>query len=314
MGLIKGIANVIKEKAKEELLEYIKKVMDDEKEALVQEKKEEKILLPEPPKQVEAVKEILPEPTKEEKKEEKKEEFISKMIDEELVKISIERKSDEIVINRRFASDIQNLSLEEFALYMKFYFYSFTQKKNFGYLGNTLRKKLELDEMSQEKFDSLVLKLEKRGLLKTEAVSLNQTTFILYFPFDDETMKRVEELKKKENEKEEEPSKEELPKKQSAAKAKKNEKKEAELDIEDDAFAKQYKTFVAMEIDKAKMRVGRSSFDKIYMEAVKYIDKKYGFSVLSDSEKFKDYLTQYYISAFDILTFNEWKKTKEHSI
>ena len=58
------------------------------------------------------------------------------------------------------------------------------------------------------------------------------------------------------------------------------------------------------------MRVGRSNFDKIYMEAVKYIDKNFGFKVLSDSDKFKEYLTSYYISAFDIKTFEEWKKDK----
>ena len=80
--------------------------------------------------------------------------------------------------------------------------------------------------------------------------------------------------------------------------------------MENDELYKSYRTFVSLEIDKAKMRVGRSNFDKIYMEAVKYIDKKYGFKVLSDSEKFKEYLTNYYISAFDIPTFDAWKKTK----
>ena len=80
--------------------------------------------------------------------------------------------------------------------------------------------------------------------------------------------------------------------------------------MEDDEMYKSYKTFVSLEIDKAKMRVGRANFDKIYMEAVKYIDKKYGFKVLSDSDKFKEYLTNYYISAFDIPTFENWKKSK----
>jgi hypothetical protein len=80
----------------------------------------------------------------------------------------------------------------------------------------------------------------------------------------------------------------------------------ADSSMNDDSLKKAYSTFVSLEIDKAKMRVGRSNFDKIYMEAVKYIDKKYGFKVLSDSEKFKEYLNQYYISAFDIKTFDEW--------
>ena len=80
--------------------------------------------------------------------------------------------------------------------------------------------------------------------------------------------------------------------------------------MENDEMYKSYKTFVSLEIDKAKMRVGRANFDKIYMEAVKYIDKKYGFKVLSDSDKFKEYLTNYYISAFDIPTVENWKKSK----
>ena len=75
--------------------------------------------------------------------------------------------------------------------------------------------------------------------------------------------------------------------------------------------SKQYNTFVYLEIDKAKMRVGRSSFDKIYMEAVKYIDSTYGFKVLSDTEKFKEHLTNYYMSAFDIPGFEEWQKNKK---
>lgn len=328
MGLIKGIANVIKEKAKEELLEYIKKVMEEEKKGELEEKKEplpqpEPVKAPEQPKVLEESPKIAPEPPKaqpetlpEEKKEEKKEEFISRIIEEEPLKINIDRKSDEIVINRKFASELQALSMEEFSLYMKLYLFVFSQKKNFGYLGNALRKKLELDDMSQDRFDSLIAKIEKRGLIKTDTVSLNQSTFILYLPFDEDTMKKAEEPKKKEEKIEAEPVKEETSSKKQAVKTKKPEKKdetEAEDEV-DDSLQKQYKTFVAMEIDKAKMKVGRSNFDKIYMEAVKYIDKKYGFSVLSDSEKFKDYLTQYYISAFDILTFDEWKKNKEHTI
>lgn len=82
------------------------------------------------------------------------------------------------------------------------------------------------------------------------------------------------------------------------------------IHMDEDGLMKAYRTFVSMEIDKAKMRVGRSNFDKIYMEAVKYIDKKHGFKVLSDQERFREYLTQYYISAFDIPDFEAWKKTK----
>ena len=81
--------------------------------------------------------------------------------------------------------------------------------------------------------------------------------------------------------------------------------------MSNDELRKQYITFVSLEIDKAKMRVGRSSFDKIYMEAVKYIDSKYGFKVLSDPDKFKEYLTNYYMSAFDIPEFEEWKQNKK---
>jgi hypothetical protein len=252
--------------------------------------------------------------------------------------------------------------------------------------------------MDAVEFGRLLDRLEKRGMVLLDRISEHQSTYILYLPFNEKTMKLVEEKKPepepapapkqeprpvaksdpkppaakveskpapKGKEKEKEKVKEKEPEKgknkgkvKEPEKAKEPEKgkgkaKEPEkgrgrpddrqrgkgkpaprpepekkqpaheelpdepmipgkmaIDMDDEALMKAYRTFVSMEIDKAKMRVGRSNFDKIYMEAVKYIDKKYGFKVLSDQERFREYLTQYYISAFDIPNYDNWKKAK----
>ncbi len=321
MGLIKGIAEAVMEKAKHEVKDYLIKFMEEEKEKeeREKEKKTEEIKKEEIPAvmQKESVK------IEEFKEEDDEDEEILPLIEPEFIKFTYKVKPKDFTIPGELADIIKMLPVEEFACFIKLMMFVFEQKKNFGYLGNTLRRKIGLESFENEKFDKTVENLEKYGVLKIEQVSDNQKTFILYVPFDEENMAKAE-YQKPEKSQQKKPEKKPFRKgdddeKPAERKEKPVEKQDDQQDeipgkavfgMENDDLYKSYRTFVSLEIDKAKMRVGRSNFDKIYMEAVKYIDKKYGFKVLSDSEKFKEYLTNYYISAFDIPTFDSWKKTK----
>ncbi|HQN73206.1 MAG TPA: hypothetical protein PLX56_06490 [bacterium] len=309
MGLIRGIAEAVMEKAKHEVKDYLIKFMEEEKE---KEKKTEEI------KKEEIPAAVLKESVKAEelKEEDDEDEEILPLIESEFTKFTYKVKPKDFTIPGELADIIKMLPVEEFACFVKLMIFVFEQKKNFGYIGNTLRRKIGLESFENEKFDKTVENLEKYGVLKVEQVSDNQKTFILYVPFDEETMVKAEYQKP---EKTQQKKVEKKPVKKGDEEEKPVEKQNDQQDdipgkavfgMENDDLYKSYRTFVSLEIDKAKMRVGRSNFDKIYMEAVKYIDKKYGFKVLSDSEKFKEYLTNYYISAFDIPTFESWKKTK----
>lgn len=322
MGLIRGIAEAVLEKAKVEMKDYIIKFIEAEKEAEKQTagKTVAAAEKPEEPVQVGEKEPEVPEKRKE----------IFPIVEKDLVKYIYKTKPELISIPRELADLMQMLPVGEFACFMKLFIFTTEQKKNFGYIGNNLKKKVGLDQLSPEEFEELIANLEDYGLMKVEQVSDNQRTFILYVPFDEETM-TVSEMQKTEKQPERNESRNnnqqkkaparkepEKPEKKTPVKAEpvKEEKEEddrpgrSRIGMEDDELYKSYRTFVNLEIDKAKMRVGRSNFDKIYMEAVKYIDKKYGFKVLSDSEKFKEHLTNYYISAFDIKSFEEWKKSK----
>ncbi len=309
MGLIKAVADAVMEKAKHEVKDYLIKFMEEEKE---KEKKTEEI------KKEEIPAAVLKESVKAEelKEEDDEDEEILPLIESEFTKFTYKVKPKDFTIPGELADIIKMLPVEEFACFVKLMIFVFEQKKNFGYIGNTLRRKIGLESFENEKFDKTVENLEKYGVLKVEQVSDNQKTFILYVPFDEETMVKAEYQKP---EKTQQKKVEKKPVKKGDEEEKPVEKQNDQQDdipgkavfgMENDDLYKSYRTFVSLEIDKAKMRVGRSNFDKIYMEAVKYIDKKYGFKVLSDSEKFKEYLTNYYISAFDIPTFETWKKTK----
>ncbi|HQI04556.1 MAG TPA: hypothetical protein PL195_04775 [bacterium] len=309
MGLIKAVADAVMEKAKHEVKDYLIKFMEEEKE---KEKKTEEI------KKEEIPAAVLKESVKAEelKEEDDEDEEILPLIESEFTKFTYKVKPKDFTIPGELADIIKMLPVEEFACFVKLMIFVFEQKKNFGYIGNTLRRKIGLESFENEKFDKTVENLEKYGVLKVEQVSDNQKTFILYVPFDEETMVKAEYQKP---EKTQQKKVEKKPVKKGDEEEKPVEKQNDQQDdipgkavfgMENDDLYKSYRTFVSLEIDKAKMRVGRSNFDKIYMEAVKYIDKKYGFKVLSDSEKFKEYLTNYYISAFDIPTFESWKKTK----
>lgn len=315
MGLIKAVADAVMEKAKHEVKDYLIKFMEEEKEKEKEkgtEKKPEEIkkedVLPVVKKESVEIEEI--------KEEENDDEEILPLIEPEFIKFTYKVKPKDFTIPGELADIIKMLPVEEFACFVKLMIFVFEQKKNFGYIGNTLRRKIGLESFENEKFDKTVENLEKYGVLKVEQVSDNQKTFILYVPFDEETMVKAEYQKP---EKTQQKKVEKKPVKKGDEEEKPVEKQNDQQDdipgkavfgMENDDLYKSYRTFVSLEIDKAKMRVGRSNFDKIYMEAVKYIDKKYGFKVLSDSEKFKEYLTNYYISAFDIPTFETWKKTK----
>ncbi len=321
----------------------------------------------------------------------RKEEWIAPLNDKPIEKVQIALGTDEAAVPVDLGRMIQQLPPLEYALYLKLYLYSFSIRKNYGYVGAGLKKNVGLADLDSAEFERLLQRLEKRGLLALEKISEFQSTYVLYLPFDADRMGRVEEKKEEENgepssasaehpasspaaasefSREEKPAtsskaevratgksggstgkqaakkgktREEVAKKsardakeggeakgkrKASLELKKPDRREdsepatapsepemtapgaADLTMDDEQLAKSYRTFVSMEIDKAKMRVGRSNFDKIYMEAVKYIDKKYGFKVLSDQERFREYLTQYYISAFDIPSFEEWKKSK----
>jgi hypothetical protein len=330
MGLLKGIATAVLEKTRDEVKEYLAKLMEEEKK-----KDKTKLEDNEEIAATEPVEEVEVEPTEvfEEEEVEEEEEIIP-INDKDIERLTYKSKPDRIMISYDLADLSLALPLEEFALYIKMVIYSQDQKKNYGYLGNSLKKKLGLADMDIEEFDALAGRLQAYGLLEIETVSDNQRTYILYLPFDDELMKRTNASKvKQQNTQKRQPQqrsdqnrKKEKNRQESNHRQESNNQQEskpghqerqqeeipgqATADMKDEDLYKSYRTFVHLEIDRAKMRVGRSNFDKIYMEAVKYIDKKYGFKVLSDSEKFKEHLSNYYISAFDIIGFDEWKKRK----
>ncbi|MGI6395608.1 MAG: hypothetical protein ACOX2F_12940 [bacterium] len=308
MGLIRGIAEAVMDKAKSEVKNYIVKFMEEEKKK--EEKQQDKSI---DESEVSTEPEESSEPTKGEvapEEETVKKQKIYPLIKPEFTRITYKSRLKEFAVPSELAELAQMLPLEEFACFIKLLFFAIDQKKNFGYLGNTLRKKIGLESFESEKFDQVIDNLQEYGVLKIEQVSDNQRIFVLYLPFDEETMTKSQNQKQKST-----PQKSEKKQPETLKKESKNEQSDipgkAVQGMENEELYKSYRTFVSLEIDKAKMRVGRSNFDKIYMEAVKYIDKKYGFKVLSDSEKFKEYLTNYYISAFDIPTFEIWQKTKE---
>lgn len=326
MGLIKNIGNAVKS----EVRDYLLKIVEAEKEAPknpeaenVQKPAETKAGQPKVEERP-AVKEEKVQPERVEEVEEVREKPRKKEIypisnDLEFVRVSYKKGQDSVVIPKELAELIKMLPLEEYACFIKLYCFALEQKKNYGYWGGTLKRRIGLDQLTTSEFEELGSNLAAYGLLLLEQLTENQKTFVLYVPFDEDTMVKLSTAKKPEK-KPEKPVKKPAPKPAPKAKAEPEPEEETQRaedipgkpveGMENDEMYKSYKTFVSLEIDKAKMRVGRANFDKIYMEAVKYIDKKYGFKVLSDSDKFKEYLTNYYISAFDIPTFENWKKSK----
>ncbi len=345
MGLIKNIGNAVKN----EVRDYLLKIVEAEKEAPAQ-PEAEKVQKPvevkaEPQQTAPKVEEkpVIKEETpavKEEKVQPEKLEEVEKVVEKprrkeiypiannlEFVRVSYKKNQDGVTIPKDLAELIKMLPLEEYACFVKLYCFALEQRKNYGYWGGTLKRRIGLDYMTTAEFEELGNNLAAYGLMLIEQLTETQKTFVLYVPFDEEAMAKLSVAKPapKQPEKpaQKKPAPKQAPKQQPKA-VKAEPKKEPEEEtqraedipgkpvegMEDDEMYKSYKTFVSLEIDKAKMRVGRANFDKIYMEAVKYIDKKYGFKVLSDSDKFKEYLTNYYISAFDIPTFENWKKSK----
>ena len=330
MGLIKNITKAVKN----EVRDYVLKMVEAENEAAKQ-PEAENMQKPAEAKSVQPVQKVEEAPVvKEEKVQPEHIEEVEKVAEKprkkeiypiandlEFVRVSYKKNQDGVTIPKDLSELIKMLPLEEYACFVKLYCFALEQRKNYGYWGGTLKRRIGLDNLTTAEFDELGSNLMAYGLLLLEQLTENQKTFVLYVPFDEETMVKLSTAKKPEK-KPEKPAKKQAPKPAPKAKAEPKEEPEEETQraedipgkhvegMEDDEMYKSYKTFVSLEIDKAKMRVGRANFDKIYMEAVKYIDKKYGFKVLSDSDKFKEYLTNYYISAFDIPTFENWKKSK----
>jgi hypothetical protein len=317
MGLIKGIADAVLEKAKHEVKDYLIKFMEEEKEKEKSkvEQEADSSLKKDESKQSETrtEKEVVEIVSEDEEDE------ILPLIKPQFIKLTYKTVPTDFRIPSELVDLAMMLPVIEFSCYMKLLMFAAEQRKNFGYLGNTLKKKLGFDDLEGDDFEMAMENLEKYGLLAIDQVSENQRTFIIYLPFDQELYSKVETQNqaKKRNSKNNRKKGSGNPgneKENTRTEEVKNSDNDLPgkmmIGMENEDLYKSYRTFVSLEIDKAKMRVGRSNFDKIYMEAVKYIDKKYGFKVLSDSEKFKEHLTNYYISAFDILTFEQWKKNK----
>ena len=324
MSLIKNITKAVRN----EVRDYVLKMVEIEKEtsqnlqkaeAETEVKKEEikpaaepEIKKEEPKEEAKLAETAAEETVKEEVPAKKEKREIISLIEPEFIRFSYKKVADIIAVSSEIAELVRQLPLEEYALYMKLYFLAAEQKKNYGYWSSSLKRKIGLDDLTAAEFNEIGDNLAAYGLLLIERLNETQRTFVLYVPFDEENMVKLDTAKQPEK------PKKKFEKPAPAAKKEAESTTQHEEDIpgkhvegmEDDEMYKSYKTFVSLEIDKAKMRVGRANFDKIYMEAVKYIDKKYGFKVLSDSDKFKEYLTNYYISAFDIPTFENWKKTK----
>jgi len=303
MGIFKDITTMIKDRAKDEVVNYVKKITEEgttpqqneilqtdlpskEKSAVGEDKQTDvsKSQQTEAPALVEDV------------KTNPKEEWIPRLISKNIVKLTINKDVSDIILSKTFSSDLLGLSVSEISIYFKLYLFCFGQRKNYGYMGNTLKKKLKLQSSEFDLFDDVLDKLIKRGLISVEQISATQTTFILYIPIDENIMKEAVDKKKKD---------EDSPTSTKTKKPSSPGKQTPGMGSRD--LVKAYNTFVSLEVDKAKMRVGRTNFDKIYMEAIKYIDKTHGFMILSDSDKLKEHLVEYYISAFDIPTFDEWK-------
>jgi 3-oxoacyl-[acyl-carrier protein] reductase len=333
MGLIKNIKDAVKKEVKDYIFQMVEIEKENEKkpeQPVSENVKNIEVKAEQPAPKVEektVVKEEKVQPEKKEEVEEVREKPRKKEIypianNLEFVRVSYKKNQDVITIPRELAELIKMLPLEEYACFVKLYCFALEQRKNYGYWGGTLKRRIGLDQLSTSEFEELGNNLAAYGLLLLEQLTENQKTFVLYVPFDEETMVKLSTAKKPEKESEKPAAKKAEKPAPKAAKPKPEPKEEPETQreedipgkmvegMENDEMYKSYKTFVSLEIDKAKMRVGRANFDKIYMEAVKYIDKKYGFKVLSDSDKFKEYLTNYYISAFDIPTFENWKKSK----
>ena len=344
MGLIKNIGNAVKSEVRDYLLKIVEAEKDAQKQPETEKvqkpvevkveqtapKVEEKPVIKEEkvqPEKVEEVAEVAEKP--------RKKEIYPISNDLEFVRVSYKKNQDGVMIPKDLAELIKMLPLEEYACFVKLYCFALEQRKNYGYWGGTLKRRIGLDYMTTAEFEELGNNLAAYGLMLIEQLTETQKTFVLYVPFDEDTMVKLSVAKPAAKQSEKQPAKQpakqperqperqpkkQQPKQQPKAKAEPKEEPEMQRDedipgkpvegMENDEMYKSYKTFVSLEIDKAKMRVGRANFDKIYMEAVKYIDKKYGFKVLSDSDKFKEYLTNYYISAFDIPTFENWKKSK----
>ncbi len=346
MGIIRDVVRVIGKKAKKEVVEYIEHLVEEKKkrERDEQEQAQEETVfteVKESPDEEEIssenneTKKNFQDKKPEEKNEnsceteseEEKLDNIPKLITDKIFRIKVFKTTGSIPLDRKFFSKLAELPADEYTLYTKLYMLVHEKKKNFGYIGRNLRRLIGMEDMESENFDFLCRKLEKRGLMDIYSVSANQKGYTLFVPFDKNLMKKTGKTSKKNRSGRKNSGGKKTSEKQNSGKNSKNRKNSSaesndvrhignetgnlkKAEKAGDSFYKSYKTFVSMEIDKAKMRVGRSNFDKIYMEAVKFIDKKYGFSVLSDSEKFKRHLMEYYISAFDIMDFEQWKKQK----
>ena len=199
MGLIKNIKDAVKKEVKD----YIFQMVEVEKE---NEKKPEQPSTESVQKNIE-VKAEQPVPKAEEKpvvKEEKvqpgKVEEVEKVVEKprkkeiypisndlEFVRVSYKKNQDVVTIPKELSELIKMLPLEEYACFVKLYCFALEQRKNYGYWGGTLKRRIGLDNLTTAEFEELGNNLAAYGLLLLEQLTENQKTFVLYVPFDEDT-------------------------------------------------------------------------------------------------------------------------------
>ena len=212
MGLIKNIKDAVKKEVKD----YIFQMVEVEKE---NEKKPEQPSTESVQKNIE-VKAEQPVPKAEEKpvvKEEKvqpgKVEEVEKVVEKprkkeiypisndlEFVRVSYKKNQDVVTIPKELSELIKMLPLEEYACFVKLYCFALEQRKNYGYWGGTLKRRIGLDNLTTAEFEELGNNLAAYGLLLLEQLTENQKTFVLYVPFDEDTMVKLSTAKKPEKE------------------------------------------------------------------------------------------------------------------
>lgn len=168
MGLIKNIGNAVKS----EVRDYLLKIVEAEKEAPKkpeaeniqkpaetkaeqQPKVEEKPVVKEVKAQPERVEEVVEVAEKPRRKE-----IYPISNDLEFVRVSYKKNQDGVMIPKDLAELIKMLPLEEYACFVKLYCFALEQRKNYGYWGGTLKRKIGLDQLTTAEFEELGNNLE----------------------------------------------------------------------------------------------------------------------------------------------------------
>ncbi|HDT11361.1 MAG TPA: hypothetical protein ENN58_01340, partial [bacterium] len=161
MGLIKGITDAVLQKAKNEMKEYILKVMEEES---TEKEDQTDISISEIEEDDSQGEDFDVEEAFEEEEDDENEDILS-LIEEDIVRLTFKTRPGDVSLPKKIVEILQFLSFYEFAVYLKLFIFCCDQKKNYGYLGNTLRKKTGLIEMESEEFNKIIDRLSKYGLI-----------------------------------------------------------------------------------------------------------------------------------------------------